>query len=331
MVTDTMAPLTAAQRKEIGTSGVYIPALCFGTSALGNMPDTYTYEVSEARAIETVRTVLSSPTPFLDCSRNYGMGRSEQRIGKAIAELGGLPQGAIISTKLDRNMETGEFDAAQARKSFEESLQALGVDSIDILHLHDPEHANSVQQITRSGGAIDELFKIRDEGLCKVVGLAAGNVDVMLPILREREFDILITHNRHTLVNANAEAMIDYALENNIAVMNAAPYCGGVLAKGTASFKRYVYQEAGDSMLEPVHAVEKICEKYSISPGAAALQFSMHDSRIDSTICGVSKPERVQQTLDWAAAEIPEEAWVELKALQRAATDPESTREYKPG
>lgn len=326
-----VAHSAAEMRKEIGTSGVHIPALCFGTSALGNMPDTYTYEVSEAQAIETVKAILNSSTPFLDCSRNYGMGRSEQRIGRALAEMGGLPEGAIISTKLDRDMETGDFDAARARQSFEESLQAMGVDHVDILHLHDPEHADSVQQITRPGGAIDELFKIREEGLCKVVGLAAGKVDVMLPILRERDFDILITHNRHTLVNANAEPMISYALENNIAVMNAAPYCGGVLAKGSASFKRYVYQQASDSMLEPVQVVEKICEKYNVSPGAAALQFSMLDSRIHSTICGVSKPQRVKQTLDWATAEIPEEAWGELKALQREDADPEATRDYKPG
>ncbi len=326
-----VANSAAEKQREIGTTGVKIPALCFGTSALGNMPDTYTYDVSEAQAIETVKTVLNSSTPFLDCSRNYGMGRSEERIGKAIAELGGLPAGAIISTKLDRDMETGEFNAARARQSFEESLQALGVDSVDILHLHDPEHAASVEQITCPGGAIDELFKIRAEGLCKAVGLAAGNVDVMLPILRERDFDILITHNRHTLVNCNAEPMITYALENNIAVMNAAPYCGGVLAKGSAAFKRYVYQEASESMLQPVQVVEKICEKYAIPPGAAALQFSMRDSRVHSTICGVSKPERVQQTLDWAAAEIPEEAWGELQTLQRDDADPEATREYKPG
>ena len=321
----------ATTRKEIGTSGVNIPALCFGTSALGNMPDTYTYEVSEARAVETVKMIFESSMPFLDCSRNYGMGRSEQRIGHAIAELGGLPAGAIISTKLDRDMETNEFDAARARRSFEESLEALGVDHVDILNLHDPEHCESLQAVTRPGGAIDELFKIREEGLCKVVGLAAGDVDVMLPILRDRDFDLLITHNRHTLVNTNAEAMIEFASENNIAVLNAAPYCGGALAKGTESFNRYVYQEATDEMLQPLQKVEEICRKFNIPPGAAALQFSMRDPRVHSTICGVSKPERIEQTLGWASQSIPQEAWDELNALQREDSDPEATREYKPG
>ena len=317
--------------KEIRKSGVQIPDICFGTSALGNMPDTYSYEVDEARAVETVKAILTSESPFIDSGRNYGMGRSEERIGLAMKELGGLPDGAVISTKLDRDMDTGLFDASVARRSLEESFTALGVSSVDILHLHDPEHAESLEPIVRKGGAIDELFKMRDEGLCKVVGLAAGNVDIMLPILRERDFDILITHNRFTLVNNNAEEMIAYAAENELTVLNAAPYCGGALAKGTNSFKRYVYQEANEAMLAPIKAVESVCQKYGIPPGAAALQHSLRERRIASTICGVSKPERIAETLGWADCEIPEEARAEFSALPKTQADPEATRDYKPG
>ncbi len=323
--------MATTSRTEIRNTGVTIPAICFGTSALGDMPDTYTYEVSETRAVETVKSILTSDCAFIDCSRNYGMGRSEQRIGLAIRELGGLPQGAVISTKLDRDMNTGVFNAAQARRSIEESLTALGVDSVDILHLHDPEHAESLAPVTCSGGAIDELFKMREEGICKVVGLAAGNVEVMVPILKSYDFDILITHNRFTLVNTNAEEMIALAAAKNMAVMNAAPYCGGALAKGTESFKRYVYQPANAETLAPLKQVEQICQQYQVPPGAAALQFSMRDNRITSTICGISKPERIEQTLAWADFDIPETAWTALQSLQRSSADPEATREYSPG
>ena len=118
-----------ANRKttEVRNTGVCIPDICFGTSALGNMPDTYTYEVDEKRAVETIKTILASEFPFIDTGRNYGMGRSEERIGIVIKELGGVPEGAIISTKLDRNMDTGLFDASEARRSIEESFAALGV------------------------------------------------------------------------------------------------------------------------------------------------------------------------------------------------------------
>lgn len=321
------------QRKttEIRNTGVHIPDICFGTSALGNMPDAYGYEVEEQRAIETIKTILTCNSPFIDVSRNYGMGRSEERIGKAIKELGALPDNAIISTKLDRNMDTMQFDAGDARRSIEESLDAMGVDSVDILHLHDPEHASSLEPVVKPGGTIDELFKMRDEGLCNVVGLAAGRVDVMMPILKEYDFDILITHNRFTLININAEPMIDLAQQRNITVMNAAPYCGGALAKGADNFKRYVYQQADDRALTPLKAVEKICAKHGVDTGAAALQFSLLDSRIAATICGVSKPARVADTLNWAAQELPDALWQDLQQLERSTDDPEASREYKSG
>jgi D-threo-aldose 1-dehydrogenase len=153
----------------------------------------------------------------------------------------------------------------------------------------------------------------------------------MMPLLADWDFDALITHNRFTLANRNAEPMIDFAREKGTAVLNAAPYSGGVLAKGSASFHRYVYQEASDAMLDPIRRIEAICRKYELPPGAVALQFSMKDPRIAATICGVSKPERVRQTLEWAAWPIPDAAWQELSTLPFATEDPEATRDYKPG
>ena len=129
-------------------------------------------------------------------------------------------------------------------------------------------------------------------------------------------------------MNRNAEPMLALAGERGIAVLNAAPYAGGALSKG-ASYGRYVYQEASEGMLEPVRRVEEICARHGVPPGAAALQFSMRDPRVTATICGVTRPERVRETLDWAAWPIGEEVWAELRALPFATDDPEATRDYK--
>ena len=182
----------------------------------------------------------------------------------------------------------------------------------------------------RSTRALGELFRIRDEGLAAAVGLAAGRIDVMMPLLAAWDFDALITHNRWTLVNRNAEPMLELAAERGVAVMNAAPYAGGALAKG-AAIGRYVYQEADEATLAPVRRVEAICARHGVPPGAAALQFSLREPRIAATICGVTKPERVQETLDWAAWPIPEAVWDELAALPVSVDDPEARRDYKPG
>ena len=317
--------------RRLGTTGIDMPAICFGTSSLGNMPDTYGYGVDEARARATLDAIFEGPAPALDTSRNYGFGRSEERVGAAIRARGGVPDGFVISTKLDRDMETGRFDADRVRRSLEESLAALGVDHVQLLHLHDPEYAADLDEVTSSGGAVDELFRMKEEGIADAVGLAAGRIDIMMPILKDWPFDALITHNRYTLANRNALPMIELARERGIAVLNAAPYCGGVLAKGVEAFPRYVYQKASGDMLRPIRAIEQVCARHGIPPGAAALQFSTRDADIVSTICGVSRPERVTQTIEWADWPIPDAAWEELMALPFATDDPEATREYTPG
>jgi len=315
----------------LGQTRLKVSPLCFGSTSLASMPGTYGYEVSTEDALATVRAIFDGPTNFLDTSRIYGLGRSEELIGEVIRERGGLPDGFVLSTKLDRDPKTNRFDAAQARRSFEQSLQALGLDRVHLLHLHDPEHAHSLAEVAGAGGALSELFRIKDEGLADAVGLAAGTTDMMMPLLRDWDFDALITHNRFTLVNRNAIAMIDFATSRGVGVINAAPYAGGVLAKGSDSFRRYVYQEASAQMLDPVRRVEEACARYGVPPGAVALQFSLRDPRVTSTVCGVSRPERVRQTLDWARWPIPDQLWNDLQALPFSIDDPEATRKYTTG
>lgn len=320
------------EKVQVGKTGIQVTRIMFGTSSLGNMPDTYGYEVDEERAIRTIHAIFDSPVNCIDTSNNYGFGRSETRIGKAIKERGGLPDDFVIATKLDRDMETGKFDACRARISLEESLERLGLDRVQILHLHDPEHSADIEEITGKGGALDALVKLKDEGLADAIGLAMGRVDLMFEILRQGwPFDALVNHNRYTLLNRSADEMFSWAYEKGIAVFNAAPYASGVLAKGSEQMPLITYSPADDEALKPVRAIETACAEHGVASGPVALQFSMGDSRIASTIVGVSKPERVAETLDWSAADVPKALWEALADLPYSSEDPEANREYKPG
>lgn len=319
------------ERKPIANTGLSVTPLCFGTTTLGDMPDTYGYGVDEERARNTLHAIFDGPVNFLDTSNNYGFGRSEQRVGDALRERGGLPDGFVLSTKADRDMETGRFDGDRVRRSVEESLDRLGLDRVPLLHLHDPEYASNLDEVTRSGGALDTLFELKDEGVAQAVGLAMGKLDLMSDLLRDRPFDALISHNRFTVLNRSANDLFDAAHARGIAILNAAPYAGGVLAKGSSEMPRVTYQPASGEELEPVRAVEAVCGKHGIASGAVALQFSMSDPRITSTLVGVSKAERVAQTLDWANQPISSDAWSEIEALPYSVDDPEKNRDYKPG
>jgi len=319
-----MIDTNGIEKVKLGRTNLSVSRIAFGTSGLGSMPDTYGYTVEAERAHRTVEAIFDGPTNFLDTSRNYG--DSERRIGDVIRARGGLPPGFVISTKLDRDPETNRFDAGRARQSLEKSLRMLGLDRVHLLHLHDPEFSASLDEVTGPNGAIAELFRIKEEGLCDAVGLAAGTVELMMPILSDWDFDALISHNRFTLLNRNAEPMFEFAGSRGIAVLNAAPYASGVLAKGSGSAAKHVYQDPTEEMLAPVRRIEAICTRYDIPPGAAALQFSLRDARITATICGVTRPERVQQTIAWAQVSIPDDAWAELTALRYDTSDPEATR-----
>lgn len=308
-----------------------VAPIMFGTSSLGNMPDTYGYEVGEERARDTVAAIFDGPAKCIDTSNNYGFGRSEERVGAVIRERGGLPEGTVLSTKLDRDMETGRFDAARARQSLEESLTRLGLNSVPLLHLHDPEHARDLSEIEDRSGALDELFKMKEEGLAKAIGLAMGRVELQFRLLRNWPFDALINHNRYTLINRSADEMFDFANEQGMAILNAAPYAGGVFAKGSAQMPRVTYQDADEEALAPIRRIEAICARHGVAPGAVALQFSMRDPRIASTIVGVSKPERVAETLAWVEDAIPGAVWEEIGSLGYSSEDPEANRDYKPG
>ena len=317
-------------KKDIGDK-IKVSEICFGTSALGNMPDTYGYEVNPSIAEETILAILNGPSNFIDTSRNYGMGRSEKLIGNVFKSLGGKPNDIILATKIDRDTATNILDRDATLKSFEQSIKALETEKIDILHLHDPEHCKDLNDITCKGGALDTLFQLKEEGSVTLVGLAMGKVEMMYDLIQEWPFDVMINHNRFTLLNRQADKLFNLAKKKGIKIFNAAPFCGGILAKGTKETNRLVYQEVSEKKLKPVFDLEKICLKYNVPLGAAALQFSMKDPRISSTIVGITKKSRIDQIVEWSNFEISEDAWTEILSLPFSINDPEASRNYKLG
>jgi D-threo-aldose 1-dehydrogenase len=125
--------------------------------------------------------------------------------------------------------------------------------------------------------------------------------------------------------------VLDVCAARGIAVLNAAPFAGGILAKGSGSLRRITYQEADDAALSRVQDIEQICASHDVATGAAALQFSLRDVRIASTVVGVSNPERVKQALDWAAEGIADRVFEELSMVEFSTLDPEADRQYSPG
>jgi D-threo-aldose 1-dehydrogenase len=300
--------------RELGQTALQVTGLCFGTSALGNFPSQYGYEVSTDRALDTLREIFEGPVNFLDTSNNYGDGESERRIGQALAAAGGLPEGFVIATKVDPAPGREDFSGTRVRASAQESLQRLGVESLDLLYLHDPERI-SFAEATSDGGAVEALVALREEGIARHIGVAGGPIELMRDYLVLGVFEAVISHNRYTLIDRSAEPLIADAAQRGIAFVNAAPYGGGMLVKGPEAQPKYRYELADEQTVARVRVMDRACRAHDVPLPAAALQFSLRDPRVASTIVGISTPERVSETLALAEHRIPEELWGELLAL----------------
>ena len=309
-----------SSRRPLGRAGLSVSPICVGCAPLGNMPETFEYSVSEQRASETLKAVFESPLNFLDTAASYGDGESERRIGEVLEEVGGLPEGYVLATKADRDPSAGDFSGEQMRRSVERSLQLLRLDRLQIVYLHDPEYLNEpgrepYEYMIAPGGPVEVLMGLKEEGIIEHLGVAGGPIDLMIRFVETDVFEAVITHNRYTLLNRTAEPLLDVAAVREVAALNAAPYGSGILVKGPDAYARYEYREAPQEMVEQVRAMERACGEFGVPLAAAALQFSLRDPRVVSTIVGISRPERVEQTLELAAHPIPDELWSRLDSL----------------
>ncbi len=298
----------------LGSTGLQVTPICIGSAPLGSMPETFTYEVPEERALATVRAFFAGPFNFLDTAASYGDGESERRLGIVLRELGGLPQGFVLASKADRDLDTGEFSGEQMRRSVERSLRLLGLEQLQLLYLHDPGHI-SFEQAMAPGGPVETLQRCQQEGLIVHLGVAGGPIDLMKRFVETGIFSVAISHNRYTLLNSEANSFWDVCQQQGVAAINAAPYGSGMLAKGPSAYPRYMYRDAAMELLERAHKLETICSGYGVPLAAAALQFSLRNPRITSTIVGMSRPERLTETITLAQYALPAELWAELETV----------------
>jgi D-threo-aldose 1-dehydrogenase len=280
------------------------------------MPAAFGYDVPEERALATLRAVFDGPLNFLDTAANYGDGESERRIGLAIRERGALPEGFVLATKADRERGTNDFSADQVRRSVERSLRLLGLSRLQLVYLHDPEFATqSFEQITASGGAMEMLHQLKAEGVIEHVGVAGGPPDLLMRYVETGQVEVVISHNRFTLLNREADPLWDVAARRGLGTVNAAPYGGGMLSKGPDAVRRYMYRPASSELLDRAQRMAAACASYDVPLAAAALQFSLREPRITTTIVGFSRPERVHETLRLASLSIPDELWHQLDEI----------------
>ncbi len=282
-----------------------IEPVTVGTSGLGKRPGA-----DEALAA----ALVASPFRQLDTGNNYARGRSEQLLGDAIAAAGGLPADKAVFSKADQDPDTGVFDGDRVLRSFDETTARLGLETLPLYHLHDP-YTISVSEAMAKGGPVEALLRLREEGRVGAVGIAAGEHALVEEYVRTDVFDVVLSHNRWTLVDRTAETILALATERGMTVFNAAPFGGGILAGSTFRGDTYGYQPASSDFLAHLDAVRALCAEAGVSVAGAALQFSMLEPRIHSTVVGIYSQQRLDELPGLLDTSIPDGFWDALDAL----------------
>ena len=303
------------QLRPLGRTGLNVTPICVGTSALGSFPSQYGYEVSSEQAVSMMLAVFEGPYNFIDTSNEYGNGGdSERRIGKALAIIGGLPERFVLATKVDPLPGSSNFSGDRVKASIEESLERLRLDHLALVYFHDPEKI-SFEEGMAKGGAVEALVSLREQGVIGHLGVAGGPIDLMLRYVETGVFEAVISHNRYTLVDQSADELLSVTHRRGIGFVNAAPFGGGMLVQGPDRQPKYCYAPASARTIERVREMERLCQLSGIPLAAAALQFSIRDPRVTSTIVGMSDARRIAQTGRLAATNIPEEFWTRMESL----------------
>jgi D-threo-aldose 1-dehydrogenase len=302
-----MMPDDPSWLRPLGKTGLTVSALALGASPLGNTPGSAGREA----AVELISRVLDSPIRVIDTANGYGDGESERRIAAAVRARGGLPPDYLVATKVDPRH--GDYSGERVRESVRESKERLGVNRLPLVYLHDPEVAD-FGDLTGPGGAVETLVRLRDQGEVGSIGLAGGRIPLMRRYLALDVFDVLLIHNRWTLVDRSAAPILTEAQERGVAVANAAIYGGGILAD-PARFETYAYRAASAAVLSAVQRLDALCLRWGTKLRTAALQFSLRDPRFAMTVVGLSRPDRLEGLLADAEAELPEAFWQEAEDL----------------
>lgn len=298
--------------RPLGATGLSVTAVTVGGAPLGSMPENFGHEVSHDDGVALAAYVLDSPVQAIDTANGYSGGESERRIGAAIERRGGLPADFLVATKVDAR--GSDYSGARVRASVAESQQRLGLDHLPLVFLHDPEW-HDFDELSAPDGAVATLMALRDEGVIGHLGLAGGTSQEMQRYLALGGFEVLLVHNRWTLVDRSATELVAQAEDLGVALVNAAVYGGGILAK-PGSTTKYGYREASPVTLEAIEAMRRTCTEHGTDLAAAALQASVRDPRVSTTVVGLSSPARLDALLVSLGVELPDALFDALEELR---------------
>jgi len=313
--------VTAAQRP----APRRLPLLGLGCAQLGNLGTA----MSEERAHAVVQAALESGCHHFDTAPHYGVGLSEERLGRALA---GVPRHTYsLSTKAGRRLRplapgesapgegfvdtpprarVWDFSRDGIHRTLEDSLARLGTDHVEIAFLHDVEH--HLPQVRATGYAA--LAELRDQKVVGRIGFGMNHSDHLARLVAEYDVDVVLCAGRWTLLDRSAfDDLLPVCARRGTEVLVGGVYNSGLLAD-PGPRASYDYRPAPAHLVERARRTAAVCARHGVPLRAAALRFPFGHPAVTAAVVGAAAPDEVLENARLARQDIPAQLWRDLVA-----------------
>jgi D-threo-aldose 1-dehydrogenase len=308
--------------------GLHLTELGLGAAQFGNLYR----ETTDAQAASAVTAAWDAGIRYFDTAPHYGLGLSEERLGPL---LSGYPRDEyLISSKVGRLLvdspesagrpddegfavpadkrRVWDFSRDGILRSLESTLERTGLDSLDIVYLHDPD--DHLEQALGEG--IQTLIELREQGVVRAVGAGMKQSEALAALIRAADVDLVMLAGRYTLLEQGAaDDLLPLALEHGVGVVIAGVYNTGLLSSARpAEGAKYEYEDAPRALIARANAIADVCERYDVTLPEAALAFPLLHPAVVSVVVGVRDAAQVTSNIERYSKPIPAALWAELRA-----------------
>jgi len=307
----------------LGRTALTVTRFGLGTAPLAGLFEA----VDEAQGIAVIERAWDAGIRFFDTAPLYGHGLAEMRLGKVLRQK---PRDEFtLATKVGRLLradvppEPGQswrgtppvnpmfdFSYDGVMRSFGESLERLGLDRVDILHIHDPDdHYDET-----INGAYRALDRLRADGVIGAVSAGMNQAEMLTRFAREGDFDCFLLAGRYTLLDQIAlKELLPECHKRGIAILAGGVYNSGILADPKPG-AHYNYQTAPAELIDRALRIRDVCSRHGVPLKAAAVQFPMGHPAVACVIIGCRSTAQLDESIEMFEVDIPPALWQDLKA-----------------
>ena len=248
-------------------------------------------------ALRSVHVALEHGMNLIDTSPFYGRGMSEVLLGLALRDV--PRESYLLCTKLGRyDLDHFDFSARRVKESVDVSLHRLGTDHLDIALCHDIEFVPMQQIVDETLPALKEVQK---QGKVRYIGFSGYPQKIFKFIIDQIDVDCVLSYNQYTLQNTRfMDETVPYLQSKGVGVMNAGPFSARLLTDAPLP----AWLKEPESVKEAARKVSLLCRERGSDIAKCALQFSIANPAITTTIAGSANPENIRKWAQWAAEPI---------------------------